>query len=60
MVDLNEISALLMDLLIDVLRYGVDISHELLDVIQFVLPLPDDLFHVRGLALHLQLFRVVH
>jgi hypothetical protein len=57
-VDLDEIGTLLVHLGIDLLRNVVDICHELLHVVQLLLPLLDDVLHVGGLALNLELLNV--
>lgn len=57
-IDLDEIGTLLVHLGIDLLRNVVDICHELLHVVQLLLPLLDDVLHVGGLALNLELLNV--
>ena len=58
LVDLNEIGALFMHLSVDLLGNVVDIRHELLHVVQLLLPLLDHVSHVRSLTLHLQLLNI--
>mmetsp|Transcript_37604 Transcript_37604/g.49505 ORF Transcript_37604/g.49505 Transcript_37604/m.49505 type:complete len:200 (-) Transcript_37604:126-725(-) len=57
-INFYKIRPLFMNLRVDVFGDGVDISHELLDVIELVLSLVDDLFHVGSLALNLELLAV--
>ena len=57
-VDFDEISALFMHLSVNLFRNVVDIRHELLHVVQLILPLSDDIRHVGGLALHFELLNV--
>lgn len=58
MVNLNEVTALVVHFRVDVLRNVIDVSHELLHVIQLILSLINHIFHVCCLALHLKLFKV--
>ena len=58
LVNLNQISSLLMHLGVDLFRDTVYVCHELLDIVELFLPLFDHVVHIGSLALHLQLFNV--
>ena len=58
MVDFNKVISLLMHLLIDILRDCVDVSHELLHIIQLVLSLSDYVVHEGSLSLDLELVTI--
>ena len=58
LINFNQIRALLMHLGVDLLGNVIDISHELLNVVQLFLPLLNDVLHVGSLALHLQLLNI--
>jgi len=55
LVNLHKIVSLLVHVLIDRLRDGVDVTHELLDVVQIFLSLLDDIAHVVGFSTDLEL-----
>ena len=58
LIDFDKIGALLVHLSVDFFRNVIDISHELLDVVELFLPLLDDVFHVGCLALNFQLLNI--
>ena len=57
-VDLNEICSLLVHFCVDLLGYVIDVRHELLHVVQFILTLLDEIVHVGCLTLNPQLINV--
>ena len=57
-VNLDEVITLLVHLCINLFRDVVDVSHELLYVVQFLLTLLNNVLHVRCFALNFQFFLV--
>ena len=57
-INLNEVSSLLVHLRVDLLSDVIDVSHELLHVVQLVLTLFDQIVHVGSLSLHLQFLNI--
>ena len=57
-IDFHQISSLVVNLCVDFLSDIIDVCHELLHVIEFLLALLDHIFHVRGLSLDFKLLNV--
>ena len=55
LVDLHQIVSLLVHVLVDRLSDGVDVAHQLLDVVQVFLSLMNDIGHVVGFSTDLEL-----
>ena len=58
LVNLYEVLALVMHIHIDLLSNRVDVTHQLFDIIQFLLPLLDYVLHVISLSPYLNLHLV--
>lgn len=56
--NLNQVGSLIMHLCVDFLCDRIDVCHELLNIIKFVLPLLDNLLHLIGLSPDFELFQV--
>lgn len=57
-VDLNQVCSLLVHLCVDLLGNVIDIRHELLHIVQLVLPLLNQIVHVGCFTLHPQLINI--
>ena len=57
-IDFDQIGSLIVDLGVDLLGNIVDISHELLDIVKFFLPLFNYVLHVGSLTLNFQLLHI--